>query len=144
MFRKILYPTDFSDTANKAIPFLKQFKDTGTEEVIILHIIDTYRLRMPSIYMPTNLISFIDKMVIEATEKAQKIVDVLTDAGIGTRIRIEQGLPSREILRVEDEEDLSIIVIGSHGRSNIEEMFLGSVSENVMRKSKSPVLIVKR
>ena len=144
MFRKILYPTDFSDTANKAIPFLKQFKDTGTEEVIILHIIDTYRLRMPSTYMPTNLISFIDKMVIEATEKAKKIADVLTDAGIGTRIRIEQGLPFREILRVENEEDVSIIVIGSHGKSNIEEMFLGSVSENVMRKSKSPVLIVKR
>jgi nucleotide-binding universal stress UspA family protein len=60
MFRKILYPTDFSDTAKKAIPFLKQFKDTGTEEVIILHVIDTYRLRIPSIYAPTNLISFID------------------------------------------------------------------------------------
>ena len=144
MFHKILYPTDFSDTAEKAIPFLKQLKSTGTEEVVILHIIDTYRLRIPSIYMPTNLISFIDKMVIEATEKAQKIADILTDAGIGTRIRIEQGLPFREILRVEDEEDVSIIVIGSHGRSNIEEMFLGSVSENVMRKSKSPVLIVKR
>jgi nucleotide-binding universal stress UspA family protein len=144
MFRKILYPTDFSDTAEKAIPFLKQLKGTGTEEVIILHIIDTYRLRIPSIYMPTNLISFIDKMVIEATEKAKKVADVLTDAGIGTRIRIEQGLPFREILRVEDEEDVSIIVIGSHGRSNIEEMFLGSVSENIMRKSKSPVFIVKR
>ena len=144
MFRKILYPTDFSDTAEKAIPFLKQLKSTGTEEVIILHIIDTYRLRIPSIYMPTNLISFIDKMLIEATAKAQKVADVLTDAGIGTRIRIEQGLPFREILRVEDEEDISIIVIGSHGRSNIEEIFLGSVSENVMRKSKSPVLIVKR
>jgi nucleotide-binding universal stress UspA family protein len=144
MFRKILYPTDFSDTAEKAIPFLKQLKDVGAEDIIILHIIDTYRLRIPSIYMPTNLISFIDKMVIEATEKAKKVADVLTAAGIGTRIRIEQGLPFREILRVEDEEDVSIIVIGSHGRSNIEEMFLGSVSENVMRKSKCPVLIVKR
>ena len=144
MFRKILYPTDFSDTAGKSIPFLKQLKDAGTEEIIVLHVIDTYRLRIPSIYAPTNLISFIDKMVIEATEKAKKIADVLTDAGIGTRIRIEQGLPFREILRVENEEDVSIIVIGSHGKSNIEEMFLGSVSENVMRKSKSPVLIVKR
>ena len=83
-------------------------------------------------------------MTVEATEKAKIVAGKLTDAGIGTRIRIEQGLPLREILRVEDEEDISIIVIGSHGRSNIEEMFLGSVSENVMRKSKSPVLIVKR
>jgi nucleotide-binding universal stress UspA family protein len=47
-------------------------------------------------------------------------------------------------LRVEDEEDVSAIVIGSHGKSNIKEMLLGSVSETVIRKSKKPVLVVKR
>jgi nucleotide-binding universal stress UspA family protein len=144
MFRKILYPTDFSGTAKKAMPFLKQLKNTGTEEVVILHVIDTHRLRIPSIQAPTNSIAFIDKMSMEAAQRAEKVAKELTDAGIGTRIRIEQGLPAREILRVEAEEDVSIIVMGSHGRSNIEEMLLGSVSENVMRKSKSPVLVVKR
>ena len=144
MFRKILYPTDFSDTAEKAIPILSQLKNAGIEEAVILHVIDTYRLRIPSIYAPTNLISFIDKMTVEAAEKAKIVAGKLTAAGIKTRVRIEQGLPLREILKVEDEEDTSIIVIGSHGRSNIEEMFLGSVSENVMRKAKNPVLVVKR
>ncbi|MGD0275847.1 MAG: universal stress protein [Syntrophales bacterium] len=144
MFRKILYPTDFSETAEKAIPFLIQLKNTGIEEVIIFHVIDTYRLRFPSIYAPTNLISFIDKMSNEAAEKAKIVAEKLNAAGIKAHVRIEQGLPLREILRVESEEEVSIIVIGSHGRSNIEEMFLGSVSENVVRKAKSPVLVVKR
>jgi len=47
-------------------------------------------------------------------------------------------------LSVEEEEDVSAIVIGSHGKSNIKEMLLGSVSEKVIRKSKKPVLLVKR
>jgi len=60
------------------------------------------------------------------------------------KIRIETGVPLKEILKVEEEEKVSAIVIGSHGKTNIREMFLGSVSEKVIRKSKNPVLIVKR
>ena len=48
------------------------------------------------------------------------------------------------ILRAEEEEGVSVVVIGSHGKSNIKEMLLGSVSEKVVRKAKSPVLVVKR
>ncbi|RLG23437.1 universal stress protein, partial [Methanosarcinales archaeon] len=39
---------------------------------------------------------------------------------------------------------ISLIVIGSHGKSNVKEMLLGSVSEKVIKKSKRPVLVVKR
>ena len=59
-------------------------------------------------------------------------------------MRIEKGIPFKEILRVENEEDIPLIVIGSHGKSNVEEMLLGSVSEKVIRKAKSPVFVVKR
>ena len=55
-----------------------------------------------------------------------------------------KGPQLREILRVEEEEDVSVIVIRSHGKSNLQEMFLGSVSEKVARKCKKPILIVKR
>ena len=49
-----------------------------------------------------------------------------------------------EILKVEQEEGVSLIAIGSHGKSNVKEMLLGSVSEKVIRKSGTPVLVVKR
>ena len=50
----------------------------------------------------------------------------------------------QEILRVEEEENISAIVMGSHGRSNLQKIFLGSVSEKVARRCKQPVLVVKR
>ena len=53
-------------------------------------------------------------------------------------------MPVREILRVVDEENASAIVIGSHGWSNLQEIFLGSVSEKIIRKNKNPVFVVKR
>ena len=64
--------------------------------------------------------------------------------GYKTILRIEKGIPFKEILRVEKEEDVSLIVIGSHGTSNVKEMLLGSVSEKVVRKAEKPVLVVKR
>jgi nucleotide-binding universal stress UspA family protein len=70
--------------------------------------------------------------------------DELKKLGFQVKVRIEREVPFREILKVEEEEDVSVIVIGSHGKSNIGEMLLGSVSEKVVRKSKKPVLIVKR
>ncbi len=54
-----------------------------------------------------------------------------------------QGDPFKEIIRVAEEEDVSVIVIGSHGRTDIVEMLLGSVAEKVVRKAKRPVLVVK-
>jgi len=60
------------------------------------------------------------------------------------KLRIETGVPLKEILKVEDEEKVSAIIIGSHGKTNLEEMFLGSVSEKVIHRSKNPVLVVKR
>jgi nucleotide-binding universal stress UspA family protein len=47
-------------------------------------------------------------------------------------------------LRVEKDEDVSAIVIGSFGVSNLQELFLGSVSEKVIRRCARPVFVIKR
>lgn len=144
MFRKILYPTDFSDGSKIAINYLIQLKDAGTEEVVILHVVDTRSLHIPDLYAIMDLSTLGDKQAILAKKKLNKIAKKLNDAGIKTIIRIEKGIPFKEILQVEKEEDVSLIVIGSHGTSNVKEMLLGSVSEKVARKAEKPVLVVKR
>ncbi len=86
-----------------------------------------------------------DKIIEEnAKEQTRLIKAELNESGFDVKTRIEKGIPFRDILRVEKEEAVSVIVIGSHGKSNIEEMFLGSVSEKVIRKCKRPVLVIKR
>jgi len=144
MFDRILYPTDFSDVAMKALSYVKQLKDAGAKEVTVLHVIDERSL------VGTVHDVFIDFMAIEnelrkiADEECNKIVAQLREKGLNAKFKIEKGIPFLEILKVAREEDVSLTVIGSHGKSNVEEMLLGSVSEAVIRKAVRPVLVVKR
>lgn len=144
MFRKILYPTDFSDVAGKALNYLIQLKQAGTEEVVILHVVDTRRLHIPEVYSLLDLSLLGEKQELAAREEAEKIGAALAREGIRTVIKVVKGIPFREILKAEAGEDISLIVIGSHGTSDVKEMLLGSVSEKVIRKAKKPVLVIKR
>ena len=144
MFKKILYPTDFSDVSKRAMDFVKQLKDAGSEEVIILHVIDKSSLNALAMYTSKDFLK-IEKGWEEKAEEDMRLLEKeLKEKGFKVKARIEEAIPFREILRVEEEEDVSLIVIGSHGLSNIQEMFLGSVSEKVIRGAKKPVLVVKR
>jgi len=146
MFEKILYPTDFSDVSKKALDYIKKLKEAGTKQVILLHVIDEREVEhishIPGIHVSTQELQGLKEE--GAKEGIRAIEAELKESGLDVKVRIERGIPLTDILRVEEEEGVSAIVIGSHGRSCVEEMFLGSVSENVIRKSKKPVLVIRR
>jgi nucleotide-binding universal stress UspA family protein len=151
MFTKILYPTDFSDISKKALEYVKKLKEAGAREVVIVHIIDEREImRFPlKIAWARERLNEVETGLLEQMEQAAKkelesVESQLRGMGFNVKVRMIKGSPFREILRVEDEEDTSAIVIGSHGNSNIKEMLLGSVSEHVTRHCKKPVLLVKR
>ena len=145
MFEKILYPTDFSDVAKKAFQYVKQLKEADGKEVVILHVIDQSNLELLSTYSTIQDYLNIEKEIKEkAAEEIEFLVNELKQIGFTVKARIEKGLPFREVLRVAEEEKPSVIVVGSHGKSNLEEILIGSVSEKVVRKVKYPVLVVKR
>ena len=144
MFEKILYPTDFSDVSKKALDYLAQLKDAGTKEIVVLHVIDEKGINAISRYGSGSAQTVIGRIEEEAREEGKKIEKKLGQSGLTVKVRIEVGVPLKEILKVEEEENVSAIVIGSHGKTNLEEMFLGSVSEKVMRLSKKPIMVIKR
>ena len=147
MFRKILYPTDFSDVSKSALEYIKQLKESGVEEISVFHVIDERDFQFTYLYFLDEYRdegSLEQKLKDEAMQELGEIEDKLKDFGFKVTSRIELGVPLKEILKAEQKEDISIIVIGSHGKSNVEEMLLGSVSEKVIRKCKKPVLVIKR
>ena len=145
MFAKILYPTDFSDVSKKALDYIKQLKEGGSKEVVVLHGMDVRAVEALHRYGTESSFEKLEnRMKEEAEESLAKIEKELKQDGLEVRKKIKIGIPLREILKTEEEEDVSVIVIGSHGRSNLEEMLMGSVSEKVVRKCKKPVLVVKR
>ena len=144
MFKKILYPTDFSDVSKKAIDYIKQLKGGGSETVIVLHVINERGMRAIERYASGNSMEIEQRIMDDAKQEIKVIENDLKKSGIKVKTMIRRGVPLLEILKAEEKEDISVIVIGSHGKSNLEEMFLGSVSEKVSRKCKNPVLIIKR
>ncbi|MFZ0451368.1 MAG: universal stress protein [Desulfatiglandaceae bacterium] len=144
MFKKILYPTDFSDVSKKAIAYIKQLREGGSETVILLHVIDQRGMQAVEQYASLNSMKIEQRIMEDARQDVEVIENELKKSGLKVKAMIQIGIPLREILKAEEKENVSVIVIGSHGKSNLEEIFLGSVSEKVSRKCKSPVLIIKR
>lgn len=145
MFKKVLYPTDFSDVSMKALDYIRQLREGGLKEVVVLHVIDTRGSESLPRFLSDEKME--DLMLARKEHARQRLADVekaLKEMDLKVKTRLEKGMPVREILKVEKDEDVSMVVIGSHGKSNLEEIFLGSVSEKVIRKCKNPVLVVKR
>ncbi len=154
MFTHILYPTDFSDTAGKSLAYLKALRPAGAQEVLVLHVIhqrilDTLDTLHAVVYFQDGRYhedreKAEQQLVADRTEKLRKIASELANADYAVKTILRKGYPVREILKVEKEEDVSVIVMGSHGRNNLRGTRIGSVSEKVVRRSVSPVLLVKR
>jgi nucleotide-binding universal stress UspA family protein len=143
MFKKILFPTDFSDVSQKAIQYIKQLKGAGAQEVIVLHVIDEKELlalsRIPEQYLQVTTL-----MENEIAKEMAAVEAGMAAEGFSVKLKVKTGKPFTEIMQTAAEEKVSIIVVGSHGRSNIAEMLMGSVSENVIRHAKVPLLVISR
>jgi nucleotide-binding universal stress UspA family protein len=149
---KVLFPTDFSDVSKKARPYLIGLKAMGLEHVVLLNIVNERRVKsmaQGAVWFGRDLVSFQEDVFQEMEEAARKnmqeLKEILEEAGIDkVTVRIERGIQHTKVLEVEAEEKPDVLVLGSHGRSNVAELLLGSVSEHVIRHCSSPVFVVKR
>ncbi|MCK9229575.1 MAG: universal stress protein [Syntrophales bacterium] len=144
MFRKILYPTDFSSISKKVVAAIKQLKDAGTEEIVLINVIDSRNIDAMVHWAPTEY-EHIRNVIEDNTRKeAEEAARDLKEAGFKVTVMVTEGIPAQEILKAEKQTGVSSIIIGSHGKSNLQEMLLGSVSDVVIRKAEKPVIVIKR
>jgi len=134
----VLFPTDFSENADRAFLYLKHLVANGVQRVTLLHVQDRSHIE-PHL---TDRIAEFDRI---DTERLERLKTALEDVG-NAEIAIELclGAPFEEIMRVAREQEAHLIVMGSQGRGFLQELFLGSVSHNVARRSEAPVLLVPR
>lgn len=135
-FENVLFPTDFSDCAHAAFNVVKRMKGAGVQHVAILHVLDERVLRQRS-----------DEQIADFTQEAERQLETLQRAltlyGLPADTVLRRGMPVTEILKAAGEKDSCLIVLGSHGRSALQEILIGSTSENVVRLSRHPVLVVR-
>jgi nucleotide-binding universal stress UspA family protein len=138
LFERILFPTDFSETAEQAFHYLQHMVEATRSRVTLLHVQDRSRLS-------PHLLPRLEEFNAIDTERLERLRDRLLQQGAReVDIKLEFGLPLPVILDTLGQEDFPLIVMGSQGRGFVSELTLGSVANGVARKAPRPVLFVPR
>ena len=149
MLEKVLFATDFSECSGKALEFLKKLKDVG--EVVVLHVVDEkeiFTIVTNVVWIGETTKEYEDelrrKLKSKAKEEMEKLREELEKEGFMVEVKIVEGRPAEKIVEIAEIEKTELIIMGSHGKSNLRDVLIGSVSEGVLRRTKVPVTIVKR
>ncbi len=143
-FKRILHPTDFSDAGNSALRAACGMADQFGAELHLLHVIQDVSViasyGAAEAYLPTEWRE-------EAREQAEKTLQDLPDSSwpAGTKVvhSMAEGSPFYEILEYAKENDIDLIVMGTHGRTGLPHMLMGSVAEKVVREAQCAVLTIR-
>ena len=146
---RVLVVTDFSETANVAVPFAYALVKPGGE-VHLLHVIEHEEVPNPlyAHYTPDDLatpdkraqaVKAVERHLLTLVPKAAKQKTVTTVVGCVLYPEVAPGIVEEARRRKVD-----AIVIGSHGRTGLKHLLLGSVAEHVLRGAGVPVLVVPR
>jgi nucleotide-binding universal stress UspA family protein len=142
--RRILVPIDFSESGRVIFDYaLDVARDRGAE-VLLLHVVG-----IPvAPFDPAYGVAADPRLLLELQAGAEKgLADLAATVRPGDRVavrtKVVTGAPSREIVREAREGGADLVVIGTHGRTGLRHVFLGSVAENVVRLCPCPVLTVR-
>lgn len=138
----VLVPIDGSPQADAALEYaLEEFEDT---EITVLNVIDPIEAGYTSqATVPGYSEEWFEQSKAAADELFEDAQAAADEYGVDLATATEVGRPSRTIVSYAEDNDVDQIVMGSHGRSGVSRILLGSVAENVVRRSPMPVTIVR-
>jgi len=142
MYRKILLATDGSECSMQAARYAIKTAEQNQAELLALTVTETYPLEnLPVEELTRKVTEFFRR---ESEEALQKVEDLAMSLNTPVKVRkiMVDGSPAETILKVAEEENVDLIVVGASGKHALERFILGSVSEKVVRHSRAPVLVV--
>lgn len=143
--KKILVPTDFSETSKAALDYARSLADAFNASMHVLHVMDVPPggAMASELYVPPPQ-SFLDEWTRTAREQLEKLLTVADRQKHRAELVLVTGRPFPEVVRYAETENIDLIVMGTHGRGPVVHMLIGSVAERVLRKAPCPVLTVRQ
>ena len=140
--KRILVPTDFSESARHALLYGTSFAREYEAELVLLHVVENLTVGYASDLFPVPMAEVFDEISGYAKAELAKLGAEVREKGIRVREMVVQGKPSAEIVRVAREETADMIVLGTHGKGMLDKALFGSTAERVIRRAPCPVLTV--
>lgn len=141
--KRILVPTDFSEASEAALKYGRALAEAFDASLYVLHVMED-----PFVFAPTSEgyvppPQFYEEMESATRDRLNKLLTDAERAKLRAQLVTKKGSPFVEIVRYAKDNDIDLIVMGTHGRGAIAHMLMGSVAEKVVRKAPCPVLTVR-
>jgi len=136
--KRILVPTDFSEFSSAAIDYACTLADKFDAELHLLHVLEAHLGSTPVFAGGLAL----SPRVGESAQAAMRALQEIVPDRPAIRATIS-GPPFLGIIHYAKEHDVDLIVMGTHGRTGLDHVMLGSVAERVVRKASCPVMTVR-
>ena len=144
-FSKILYATDYSKASAPALDEAVALAKQNGAELLVLHVIDP----VPPYVTGEDIGGAESYMKLEATTKQeaqasmQKIIEKLKKLKVNAKSLLLRGTTHEQIVRTAKNRRANLIVIGTHGRTGLSKLLMGSVASRVVSMAHCPVLTVR-
>jgi nucleotide-binding universal stress UspA family protein len=140
--RRLLCATDFSRASRPAFARALELAKQDGARLILLHV-----LMPPSPFLGDDLPASYIELGVRARRAVERRLAALVDRAKKAAVKVEflvtEGVPAEEILRAARRRHADMIVIGTHGRTGLGRVFMGSVAERVLARATVPVLTVR-
>jgi len=139
----VLVPIDFSATADQALTYAIALAQQLQARLTLLHVLDITPVTMDE--MTAGVVTtYLDDLETDAQHLLQASRERVQRAGLQAESLLVQGTPTQTIVDTAGEQGVDLIIMGTHGRTGLAHVFLGSVAEHVVRQGPCPVLVVRR
>ena len=139
--KRILLPTDFSDTAQHALGYAREMAERFGAEVHVLYVVPD---PTPQDWAVGATALVVTDLLDQWRAAAEQRLGAISLDGVETLRAIRVGHAFVEIVRYATDNAIDMIVMGTHGHGPVKHLLLGSVAEKVVRKAPCPVLTVRQ
>jgi len=142
-YERILVPTDFSEISLTALDHARFLAERFSSTLHLLHVLEDplAGLDLTEGYSLPN--DFLKQLKDRAAARLADLIAPNERVGFHVQWTVREGSPFVEIVRYAREQNVGLIVLGTHGRGPVAHLLLGSVAEQVVRKAHCPVLVTR-
>jgi len=142
--KRILYATDLSATSEPAWSEARRLGRLFDAEIVILHVVTPPNVVSLEGYFPPDLFEdFLRSAQRDAERGLDRLLGSVAGSGLKVRLRLEEGPPASRILDTASQEAADILVVGTHSRTGLDRVMLGSIADRVIRQARCPVLTAR-
>lgn len=143
MITSILVAVDTSEASQAALRQATEIAKAFSARLVLVNIVDVTKLLAVAGYETPYPVDAIEIMRDDSKTILAEATTTCTSSGVTSIEMTGEGEAVDEILNIASDERVDMIALGTHGRSGLSRLFLGSVAEAVLRRADVPVLVVR-